>query len=827
MQLKVLASVTFRNLLICSLLSSIVVACGDPSKSNFDDMPDPSTQYLLDHPEENRKRLQRLLEEERQKRLKLEHYLDSDHFQHLDQDHNDLSSFLDHIRQKTIEIQQNLNLNKANLLMASANQIPQIPQEPQMPQEPSDDSSNTSSNTPSKQETSSVEKYPEAFSKALDTLEGFSYQMQKAWEWTKDKWNSEEVQSNLDYLKRQGKTAIESLGAFSENAIENVQQLSKHLQMRAGERQEIKEEIARRQVAEMRAMRHQEIVSLEMQESQAYKARLEAQATAVAQRAEAIAWAIQARKDTPIRENIRKEMTAEKGQWAARETIERWSRLSYEDRRTRSNYRVLKADIQNHQMHNLPNRYSLLEINSESEASICFTDRCIIYPLADLESDLKNLIKQVTENDQEEFKWRIAARREREAKARSEAAARAAERKRNDEITDQWASSWLRERRYESALEENMLPITAGIKLFPIYWGDTVYARTSEEDMKWLSLRDHSSTSNAPDNLFKIEAFNPEQPEMSRTLIADRVNEIELIIGCHRRLSCNDNKIKYKSRRNDSWQEYPLKRLINYQNTRTVYQIQITPLSQEKDATTQVRWKVNRRNREINQRYRGYFRIAITKRGKKDNNKREEDEIEEWSLINDIPLEHYVQSVVASEIYSRYAMDTHKAQAIAARTYALWWIRTNRRVHPRGWDMGPNTAFQAYRGFRVETWKGYRSVLETLGEVLTYNGRVAFTEYHACSRSYTKTDERVAIFRRRNTPDYVNCGNGESRFGHGRGLPQQTANALITNGWDTSKTQSRPTRNAKYPANYEEPWSYKDVLLYFYDGVEIQDYKDL
>ncbi|WP_155252441.1 SpoIID/LytB domain-containing protein, partial [Paenibacillus polymyxa] len=41
------------------------------------------------------------------------------------------------------------------------------------------------------------------------------------------------------------------------------------------------------------------------------------------------------------------------------------------------------------------------------------------------------------------------------------------------------------------------------------------------------------------------------------------------------------------------------------------------------------------------------------------------------ALVNDVPLEQYLYSVVGAEVYSSWPAEALKAQAVAARSYAL------------------------------------------------------------------------------------------------------------------------------------------------------------
>ena len=51
------------------------------------------------------------------------------------------------------------------------------------------------------------------------------------------------------------------------------------------------------------------------------------------------------------------------------------------------------------------------------------------------------------------------------------------------------------------------------------------------------------------------------------------------------------------------------------------------------------------------------------------------EEEQGWVIVNEAPLEEYLRRVTPSEMPSDYAMEALKAQAVCARTYAVWQMR--------------------------------------------------------------------------------------------------------------------------------------------------------
>jgi stage II sporulation protein D len=91
------------------------------------------------------------------------------------------------------------------------------------------------------------------------------------------------------------------------------------------------------------------------------------------------------------------------------------------------------------------------------------------------------------------------------------------------------------------------------------------------------------------------------------------------------------------------------------------------------------------------------------------------------TVVNVLGLEDYVKGVVPNELSagSYPLMEAQKAQAIAARTYAL---RNRGQFLSQGYDILPTTRSQVYRGLGSENAISSRAVDETRGMVATFNG---------------------------------------------------------------------------------------------------------
>ncbi len=110
------------------------------------------------------------------------------------------------------------------------------------------------------------------------------------------------------------------------------------------------------------------------------------------------------------------------------------------------------------------------------------------------------------------------------------------------------------------------------------------------------------------------------------------------------------------------------------------------------------------------------------------------------TVVNVVPLELYLQGVVPSEIVPSWETDAIKAQAVAARTYALFHKNGYRSS---GYDLTDDTRSQVYQGVGVETAKTNKAVMDTAGEVITYGGKAIDALFHANGGGHTENSENV------------------------------------------------------------------------------------
>jgi stage II sporulation protein D len=109
-------------------------------------------------------------------------------------------------------------------------------------------------------------------------------------------------------------------------------------------------------------------------------------------------------------------------------------------------------------------------------------------------------------------------------------------------------------------------------------------------------------------------------------------------------------------------------------------------------------------------------------------------------VINDVPLEAYIAGTLGREVYSRWHPATLRAQAVAARSYALYQ-RARRAGDPFHVEAG--TTDQVYGGLDAETPAVRDAVAATRDEILTWRGEAILAVYHSASGGRSAGAEEV------------------------------------------------------------------------------------
>ena len=124
--------------------------------------------------------------------------------------------------------------------------------------------------------------------------------------------------------------------------------------------------------------------------------------------------------------------------------------------------------------------------------------------------------------------------------------------------------------------------------------------------------------------------------------------------------------------------------------------------------------------------YRGKLEVFVNSRGT-------------LTVVNVVPLEDYLLGVVPAELGLPH-LEAQKAQAIAARTYAVANVNT---YGTKGFDMVPTVWSQVYKGVAIETKMGTQAVRDTRGMIATYDGKPIMAYFTSTCGGRTENVENV------------------------------------------------------------------------------------
>jgi stage II sporulation protein D len=124
--------------------------------------------------------------------------------------------------------------------------------------------------------------------------------------------------------------------------------------------------------------------------------------------------------------------------------------------------------------------------------------------------------------------------------------------------------------------------------------------------------------------------------------------------------------------------------------------------------------------------YRGRIEVFVNSRGS-------------LTIVNVVPIEDYLLGVVPSEL-GLPQLEAQKAQAVAARTYAIANING---FASQGFDLLPTIWSQVYKGVSIETQMGTKAVRETRGIVATYQGKPINALYTSTCGGRTENSENI------------------------------------------------------------------------------------
>jgi len=110
------------------------------------------------------------------------------------------------------------------------------------------------------------------------------------------------------------------------------------------------------------------------------------------------------------------------------------------------------------------------------------------------------------------------------------------------------------------------------------------------------------------------------------------------------------------------------------------------------------------------------------------------------NAINAVDVDDYVQGVVPLESPSAWPIEALKAQAVAARTYALTTTKSG-----SGFEHYPDTRSQVYGGVSAEVASTNEATRATAGQVVTYQGAPVATYFFSTSGGRTENVETSGL----------------------------------------------------------------------------------
>ncbi|MFA7658745.1 MAG: SpoIID/LytB domain-containing protein [Candidatus Gastranaerophilaceae bacterium] len=172
------------------------------------------------------------------------------------------------------------------------------------------------------------------------------------------------------------------------------------------------------------------------------------------------------------------------------------------------------------------------------------------------------------------------------------------------------------------------------------------------------------------------------------------------------------------------------------------------------------------------------------------------------TIVNHVDIEDYIRGVVPSEMPSGWCHEAHKAQAIAARSYAL--ANMGKRASC-GYDLKDTPEDQAYGGASAESSGTNKAVEDTKGIVLIYGLKIIPAYYSASAGGQTSSAADVWTKNLPYLKSVPSFDDNVKKNGHGVGMSQHGANNLAKNGYNAYQ-----------------------ILQYFYKGTQFakinQDY---
>jgi len=136
-----------------------------------------------------------------------------------------------------------------------------------------------------------------------------------------------------------------------------------------------------------------------------------------------------------------------------------------------------------------------------------------------------------------------------------------------------------------------------------------------------------------------------------------------------------------------------------------------------------------------NEKFQGMFKVITSPKG------------DSCDIVNEVPMEAYISTLLTKEMNPKWPIEALKAQAVAARTYALHKMKTQQVTKELGseayYDLESSEKHQVGGNFFDATETTNLASFETKGEVLTtQTGRIQPIFFHAkCGGKTLRPDQ--------------------------------------------------------------------------------------
>lgn len=121
-------------------------------------------------------------------------------------------------------------------------------------------------------------------------------------------------------------------------------------------------------------------------------------------------------------------------------------------------------------------------------------------------------------------------------------------------------------------------------------------------------------------------------------------------------------------------------------------------------------------------------------------------------VVNIVSLETYLRGVVPEEMPALWETEAVKSQAVAARSYAAHERANTNRGH---FDVYDTTQSQVYEGAGAEVPQSDAAIAATRGEIRTYGGKPAFTQFSSSNGGWTVKGSQPYLVARADPYDPV------------------------------------------------------------------------